>query len=150
MNTMTIFDLCPDIEELIQQELDVLLKFREATKELKLRIKLNEKSMKACDKSSNKYGSPVVGMPRILLYSLFPYIVKKTTWYCEYNKSFKNVEYANIHGFLYNCNYERYSPNSKWYGDCTMTMIDDKLTDLVEKRFKSKKKEHKIKLLMKY
>ena len=159
MTNMTIFDLCPDIEEIIQRELDVLLKFREATKELKLRIKLNEKSIKACDEANNGpvqrlYGVPVVGMPRILLYSLFPYICKKKTFYGEYNKilahSLKNVEYANIHGFMYNCNYNRYEPNSKWENDCTMTLIDDKLTELGEKRFKSKKKEHKIKLLMKY
>lgn len=149
MTAMTIFDLCPDIEELIQQELDVLLKFREATKELKLRIKLNEKSMKACDKSIKKYSS-YVGIPRILLFSLFPYIGQKTYSYNAYNDSFKKVECANIHGFMYNCNYNRYEPNSKWENDCTMTLIDDKLTELGEKRFKSKKKEHKIKLLMKY
>ncbi len=153
LKPMCVFDLCLDIEELIQQELNVLLKFRDAAKELKLRMKLNVKSMKACDKSSNKYGRKDVGIPRILLFSLFPYIVNKKTWYGEYNKSFESgekVECANIHGFLYNCNYNRYEPNSKWVNDCTMTMIDDKLTELGEKRFKSKNKDHKIKLLMKY
>jgi len=150
MNNMTIFDLCPDIEEMIQQELNVLLKFREAAKELKLRIKLNEKSIKSCDKHYNRYGSHDVGMPRILKYSLFPYIGKNLMYHNDYNEAFKKVECANIHGFLYNSKYNRYSPMSKWVDGATMDEMDDKLTELGEKRFKSKKKEHKIKLLMKY
>ena len=150
MTNMTIFDLCPDIEEMIQQELNVLLKFREAAKELKLRIKLNDKSIKACDKHYKRYGSHDVGMPRILLHSLFPHIGKNIMYHNDYSESFKKVECANIHGFMYNSNYSRDSPISKWVYGATMDEIDDKLTELGEKRFKSKKKDHKIKLLMKY
>tara|TARA_R100000935_G_C2747752_1_gene128501 strand:- start:53 stop:502 length:450 start_codon:yes stop_codon:yes gene_type:complete len=149
---MSLFDICPDIEELIVDELNVLLKFREAAQELKLRIKLNERSIKAAHKEHNRYyGGQNTGMPRIILYSLFPYMGKKTSHhYSHYNQSFKKVECANIHGFLYDAKYNRYSPNEKWKNNCTIDLIDAKLTEIGATKFKSKKKADKIKLLMKY
>ncbi len=117
---MTIFDLSPDIEELIQDELDVLLKFREATKELKHRMKLSSKSIREYDKMVNlrehreeSTWTDRVGMPRILIKVLFPY-VGKTLDTNKYNATFKNVEHPNIHGFLYDWKWSRYNGTKKF------------------------------------
>jgi len=60
-------------------------------------------------------------------------------------------KYANIHGFRWtNKKFYDGSNNPKWWSEPTHEELNDKLTELGYTRFKSKKKPHKIKLLLKH
>lgn len=158
-NQMCLFDLCPDIEELITNELAVLLKFREATAEFKLRMLLNSKSLKKkirpperCHWTRKMKYSPVG--PNILK-CLFPFVGEHQDYSWDVRDD-KYVSNPNIHGYIYRSN-TREMYGSKWIVDhkrggveMTVENINKTLTELGAKKFKSKKKDDKIKLLMNY
>lgn len=166
MNTLCLFDLCPDIEELIVDELKVLTKYRKAVKEFKLRIKLGHKSLTRNYKKSNtrtyfgSTGKPVYGTPRNLIHTLFPDYGKHDNKYGKYHEdrgAMQLCEYADIHGYKYDAFANRLY-ESHWTVYCAtkpvkemnVQTLNETLTELGAKRFKSKKKYDKIKLLMKY
>jgi len=147
---MCLFDLCPDIEGLIQDELDVLLKFREATKEFKLRLKLNERSMKKFKQRYSvitpghgwRFRKPV-NIGEMIMDCLYPCISKHPI--CREKRG------ANIHGFYWTSNYRLGVSLGDWTcQNLTHQDLNDKLTELGYTRFKSKKKPDKIKLLLKH
>jgi len=147
---MSVFDLCPDIEGLIQDELNILLKFREATKEFKLRLKLNNKSIK----KYKEKGSCLNCTSRIIIHTLFPYCGDKLTSFDERKIKYK-TETADIYGFKWSgiFTFNWGEDRDRWgYGETAPTHDDlnDKLEELGYKKFKSKKKQQKINLLLKH
>lgn len=149
LKPMCLFDLCPDIEGLIQDELDVLLKFREATKEFKLRLKLNEKSIKGYVKEQGGFyrRHKPVNISKMIMECILPYVGRRGVDSVGHTRN----KYANIHGFRWtNKKFYDGSNNPKWWSEPTHEELNDKLTELGYTRFKSKKKPHKIKLLLKH
>jgi len=150
LKPMCLFDLCPDIEGLIQDELDVLLKFREAIKEFKLRIKLNEKCMKGYVK--NKHSCLVrrnkqLNISKMIMECILPYVGARGVR----NKGHTFNKYANIHGFRWtNKKFWDGGYRPSWLIEPTHEELNDKLTELGYTRFKSKKKPDKLKLLLKH
>ncbi len=147
---MSLFDICPDIEGLIQDELNILLKFREATKEFKLRLKLNNKSMKKYKDVHRSCNS----VSRIIIHSLFPYYGARCGPFREMSELKYKTENADIHGFKWSgiIIYSGWpEPAEQWgYNSPTHDDLNDKLQELGYKKFKSKKKQHKINLLLKH
>lgn len=162
LNPMSLFDICPDIEELIVDELKVLTKYRDAVKEFKTRMELGRKALNINFKdhrSDNRmYRSPKLyyGIGRNIIHTLFPKYGKQYNSYGSYYKSspMKYKELVNIHGFLYDSRPERYQKFLTGEGASSLEVnvenLNKVLTELGAKRFKSKKKDDKIKLLMKY
>ena len=160
---MSLFDICPDLEELIVDELKVLTKYRDAVKEFKTRMELGKKALNLNYKDHNNVGSLWrattykirYGIPRNIIHTLFPKYGKQNNHHGSYYQSLpmKYVEMANIHGFLYSFGGQEYD---KWWSrrdsGRTMTVenLNKVLTELGATKFKSKKKPDKIKLLMKY
>jgi len=157
-NQMCLFDLCPDIEELITNELAVLLKFREATAEFKLRMLLNSKPLKKKIRPPERLrdwrGREQVRYSPVgpsILKCLFPFMGKHTFEYggvgCEHK-----VRNPNIHGFIWAKNSIDREYHTNWIGmkDMNVKNLDETLTELGAKKFKSKKKDDKIKMLMNY
>jgi hypothetical protein len=159
LKPMTVFDICPDIEGLIEDELNVLLKFREATREFKLRIGLNKRIFDRIDREEqrDKYDNEL-NPHNCVIRVLFPYI-RKTNWFnngYSMPKELRKAESLNIHGFVFESR-ERYRMNVDDPDIKTKDAIEDTsdnanlnttLTMLGAKRFKSKKKAEKIKLLL--
>jgi hypothetical protein len=169
---MNLVDLCPDIMEIIGKEVEVLTAIRGCSKELKLRMELNKKSLHLKHKEENYNNFRMgwaeeyrqVGMPRLLLRCLFPYCGQRVYGDNYYGNSvFRTSESANIHGYLWKHKHQ----NERVYGsesrgcwrqydlarglkEVNVANLNDTLTELGEKKFKSKKKDDKIKLLMKH
>ena len=148
---MSLFDICPDIEGLIQDELNILLKFREATKEFKLRLKLNNKSMK---KYKEKHGS-CNNVSRMIIHTLFPYCGDKLSSSAEERRIKHKTENADIHGFKWSgILIITWGDHFKRWGNYESSPTHDdlnhKLEELGYKKFKSKKKQQKINLLLKH
>jgi len=163
LNPMSLFDICPDLEELIVDELKVLTKYRDAVKEFKTRMVLGRKALNINIKDHNSntafYRRPKLyyGMPRNIIHTLFPKYGKQNNTYGSYYKSspMRISEIVNIHGFLFNGRYDAYEKWESSYSrpnhyEMTVENLNKVLTELGAKRFKSKKKADKIKLLMKY
>jgi hypothetical protein len=173
LKPVTVFDLCPDIEGLIMDELKVLLKFREASKELKLRIHLNKKSLKKKENDTN--GRYVRGLDtpfNTLQHVLFPFL-SKTTFdsanSCMRPGCIIKSEKMNIHGIVFtplvrkaNWGNAVVSPDvmnrDAMQRETTIAELNEILTMLttaeprigLAKKFKSKSKAEKIKMLMNY
>ena len=169
---MNLVDLCPDIMDIIGKEVEVLTAIRGCSKELKLRMELNKKSLHLKHKEENYNnftGTWVeehkqIGMPRLLLKCLFPYTGKRVYDSMYYDNSvFKKSECANIHGFLwqhkhFSHRYYVHATRGNWrqydidpgFKEVNVANLNATLTELGEKKFKSKKKDDKIKLLMKH
>ena len=165
---MSLFDICPDLEELIVDELKVLTKYRGAVKEFKTRMLLGKKALAINSRKKNKHNDSRVrgpkityGIPRNIIHTLFPHYGRQdNNWghYCK-NGMMKYKELANIHGFLYDPFGTHVGYGDTWYtnyagphspGVMTVENINKVLTELGATKFKSKKKSDKIKLLMKY
>ncbi len=158
---MSLFDICPDLEELIVDELKVLTKYRDAVKEFKTRMELGRKALNLNFKDKDtsffyRQTKLYYGMPRNIIHTLFPKYGKQNNSYGSYYKSspMRYKEFANIHGFLYNADPERYQKFLTGEGASSLEVnvenLNKVLTELGAKRFKSKKKDDKVKLLMKY
>ena len=160
---MSLFDICPDLEELIVDELKVLTKYRDAVKEFKTRMELGKKALNLNYKDHNNVGSLWrattykirYGMPRNIIHTLFPKYGKQDNTFGSYYKRspMRISELVNIHGFLFNGRndaYEKWSYERANHYDMNVENLNKVLTELGAKRFKSKKKPDKIKLLMKY
>ena len=152
-NQMCLFDLCPDIEELITNELAVLLKFREATAEFKLRMLLNSKPLKKQIKPPERFYDQVRYSPvgPNILKCCFPFMGRHFQYQWKYSNEEK-VRNPNIHGFIWAKNGGDRDYYTPWIGmkDMNVKNLDETLTELGAKKFKSKKKDDKIKMLMNY
>jgi hypothetical protein len=149
---MCLFDLCPDIEELITNELAVLLKFREATAEFKLRMNLNSKSLKKRIRPPERLYSKIRYSPvgPNILKCCFPF----SGDHYDYQWGVRNEEKIrnpNIHGFIWAKNGKDNWLHHDWWGnEVSVVNLNKTLTELGAKKFKSKKKSDKIKMLMNY
>tara|TARA_R110000824_G_scaffold157869_1_gene331396 strand:+ start:559 stop:1077 length:519 start_codon:yes stop_codon:yes gene_type:complete len=167
LKPVTVFDLCPDIEWLIENELKVLLKFREAVKEFKLRMKLNSKGIHQA--SLGVLGSPAyrnwftsTNQRRHtrhpdpfnhLIHILFPYSGIQR-WDAA-NVDCWHVQMLDFHGINFESRSRNHwtnhslDLNTKNRFECeTHDSLNEVLTRLGYKRFKSKKKADKIKMIM--
>tara|TARA_R110000824_G_scaffold389052_1_gene584898 strand:- start:2799 stop:3263 length:465 start_codon:yes stop_codon:yes gene_type:complete len=136
-------DLAFDIEELITQELDVLLKFRKTTKQFKDLVEQNKnnlKRMKRLDSEQNQ------GYWR----TTSNHYLKLATCGTHKKMHLPRNPMPTIYGFTYqSCIYMRNQVLTH-HGllEVTIAQLNDKLTELGATRFKSKNKKEKINLLM--
>ena len=137
-------DLPFDIEEIITKELDVLLAFRKSTKQFKDLIEQNKNNFKRMENrhsrgfewcQSNKY-------LRMVTSGTQRRIRMKDS---QLNPSIYGFNFISHIGRMYNQNIPHRSELL-----VTVAQLNDKLTELGAKRFKSKNKLEKIKLLMSY
>jgi len=152
--TANIFDLCPDIEGLIIEELEVLLKFREAAQELKLRIRLSEKALKKQAKRRASHSSIPRGF-NSLQHVLFPYM--NTQHSHTHNAAFPRDQTIDIHGIKYYSSKKLYHDTtngpsifskSSFEQQTTHLKLNETLTMLGARKFKSQKKDQKIKMII--
>jgi hypothetical protein len=152
MNSICLFDLAPDIEELITQELDVLLGFRKATKHFKDLIKYNKNNLKRMDtilqklmgrQHQNKYLAMVTSGTQTRIHT--PNIQLNPSIYGFIYSSSMHQSWHNWVGVGYRIHYSHHGEL-----EATVAQLNDKLTELGATKFKSKDKSAKIKLLMSY
>ena len=136
-------DLAFDIEELITQELDVLLKFRKTTKQFKDLVEQNKNNLKRMKRlDSEEYRA-------WLMRNNSNHYLRIATCGTHKKMHLPRNPYPSIYGFIYESEVGR-DHNHRGNLQVTNAQLNDKLTELGAKRFKSKKKLEKIKLLMSY
>ena len=130
-------DLPFDIEEIITTELDVLLSFRKSTKHFKDLIKFNKRALKKMNGSYlwNRSNNPYLKM---VMCGEQNYVRPPSTHGSIYGFNF--ISYV---GRMYNQDIAH-----RCELEVTVAQLNDKLTELGAKRFKSKSKKEKINLLM--
>ena len=141
-------DLPFDIEEIITKELDVLLAFRKSTKHFKDLIKFNKRPLKKMIKSNQNESSFIHTNPYLKMVM------------CGEHKRVNSPQLLPmIHGFTYisvmeRNNYYNFNHNARTHRgglnnfNATVAQLNDKLTELGAKKFKSKNRQEKINLLM--
>ena len=138
-------DLAFDIEELITQELDVLLKFRKTTKQFKDLVEQNKNNLKRMKRLESE--SP--GYWR----NDSNHYLKLATCGTHKRMHLPRNPMPSIYGFTFMSEVGRWfnqAPTHRGNLEVTIAQLNDKLTELGATRFKSKNKKEKIKLLMSY